>query len=79
MGIDFITSPFATATSKLPSYIFQVATLGLDESHLGCSLTKVRNHLHAMEKKYGINICGEGGEYETFTLDCPLFYKSIKM
>jgi len=27
--------------------------------------------------KYGINVCGEGGEYETFTLDCPLFYKAL--
>jgi len=27
--------------------------------------------------KYGINVCGEGGEYETFTLDCPLFQQSI--
>ena len=23
--------------------------------------------------KYGLHICGEGGEYETLTLDCPLF------
>ena len=30
-------------------------------------------------KKYGLNICGEGGEYETFTLDCPLFKKRIVM
>lgn len=22
---------------------------------------------------YGSNVCGEGGEYETLTLDCPLF------
>ena len=22
---------------------------------------------------YGCNVCGEGGEYETLTLDCPLF------
>lgn len=27
--------------------------------------------------KYGINVCGEGGEYETFTLDCPLFKQKI--
>lgn len=26
---------------------------------------------------YGAHICGEGGEYETFTLDCPLFGKRI--
>lgn len=24
-------------------------------------------------RKFGCNVCGEGGEYETFTLDCPLF------
>ena len=29
--------------------------------------------------KYGLNVCGEGGEYETFTLDCPLFKKRIVM
>ena len=27
--------------------------------------------------KYGLNICGEGGEYETITLDCPIFLKKI--
>lgn len=26
---------------------------------------------------YGINVCGEGGEYETLTLDCPQFKASI--
>ena len=29
--------------------------------------------------QYGINVCGEGGEYETFTIDCPLFKKKIIM
>ncbi len=24
-------------------------------------------------RRFGSNICGEGGEYETLTLDCPLF------
>jgi len=30
-------------------------------------------------EKFGLNICGEGGEYETFTVDCPLFKKKIVM
>lgn len=30
-----------------------------------------------LSKKYGVHVCGEGGEYETFTLDCPLFKKKI--
>jgi diphthine-ammonia ligase len=25
------------------------------------------------------NIAGEGGEYETLTLDCPLYKKKIQM
>ena len=28
------------------------------------------------DRSYGINVCGEGGEYETLTLDCPLFIVS---
>ncbi|PWA16300.1 hypothetical protein CCH79_00004746, partial [Gambusia affinis] len=30
-----------------------------------------------LSHKYGVHICGEGGEYETFTLDCPIFKKKI--
>ncbi|KAF0044149.1 hypothetical protein F2P81_003307 [Scophthalmus maximus] len=33
--------------------------------------------LDSLSQKYGVHICGEGGEYETFTLDCPLFKKKI--
>jgi diphthine-ammonia ligase len=29
--------------------------------------------------KYGLHPCGEGGEYETFTLDSPLFKKELVM
>jgi hypothetical protein len=28
---------------------------------------------------YGLHICGEGGEYETLTLDCPLFYDRVQL
>ena len=24
-----------------------------------------------LENKFGVNVCGEGGEYETYTLDSP--------
>jgi diphthamide synthase (EF-2-diphthine--ammonia ligase) len=30
-------------------------------------------------EQFDLHICGEGGEYETFTLDCPLFKKRIVM
>ena len=26
---------------------------------------------------YGAHVCGEGGEYESFTVDSPLFKKRI--
>ena len=35
------------------------------------------NFHSSQNQQYGINVCGEGGEYETFTLDCPLFHKEI--
>ena len=42
--------------------------------HIGLSLpTRPRPQLHALRRLYGSNVCGEGGEYESLTLDCPLF------
>jgi ABC transporter with metal-binding/Fe-S-binding domain ATP-binding protein len=32
-----------------------------------------------LNQKYKIHIAGEGGEIETFVLDCPLFKKSLKI
>lgn len=57
--------------------IIKVAALGLKSQHLGKSLVEMQSHLKKMNEKYGLNVCGEGGEYETFTLDCPLYIKRI--
>lgn len=58
--------------------LIKVAALGLEpHKHLGKTLAEIYDHMIAMEKKYGLNVCGEGGEYETATLDCPLFRKRI--
>ena len=64
-------------SNQVKAILVKVATLGLDQKHLGQDLSEVRDHLHLMNSKYGLNICGEGGEYETFTLDCPLFVKKL--
>ncbi len=32
-----------------------------------------------LHKRYAINIAGEGGEFESFVLDCPLFSKKIEI
>ncbi|CAI8613653.1 unnamed protein product [Vicia faba] len=52
----------------------KVAAMGLDPAkHLGKELAMLNAYLHKLKEAYGINVCGEGGEYETLTLDCPLF------
>ena len=35
--------------------------------------------LKEIEKKYRIHLSFEGGEAETFVVDCPLFYKKLRI
>ncbi len=52
----------------------QVAAIGLDPNkHLGKSISQLQHHLRRLHDQFGCNVCGEGGEYETLTLDCPAF------
>ena len=54
--------------------LIKVAAAGLDpQRHLGMSIGDMYPYLHRLRDMYGSNVCGEGGEYETLTLDCPLF------
>ena len=39
----------------------------------------MRDELERLKDKFGVNVCGEGGEYETFTLDCPLFRHRLRV
>ena len=32
-----------------------------------------------MEQKFGFNVCGEGGEYESAVFDCPLFKRKLEL
>lgn len=65
---------------EVDAIIVRVAAIGLEpQRHLGRSIRLIEPHLLAMHEKYGINVCGEGGEYETLTLDCPLFRSRIVM
>ena len=60
--------------SGIDAIIIKVAGLGLiPEKHLGKDLHSMKPHLVALYEQYGCHICGEGGEYETLVLDCPLF------
>lgn len=58
--------------------ITRVSADGLGEEWLGKKIDqKALNKLKEIEKKFGIHLSFEGGEAETFVLDCPLFYKKL--
>ena len=38
---------------------------------------QIRSHLTNMHDRYGSHVCGEGGEFESFVLDCPLYKRRI--
>jgi uncharacterized protein (TIGR00290 family) len=55
-----------------------VSALGLDESFLGRVIDEeILERLKDLNKKYGVHLAGEGGEYETFVVDSPIFKKKI--
>ena len=60
--------------------IAAVAAEGFDEKWLGRKIDEeCIKDLIKLNKNFGINIVGEGGEMETFVLDCPLFDKKIQI
>ncbi|TFY65643.1 hypothetical protein EVG20_g5452 [Dentipellis fragilis] len=61
----------------MDAILIKVAGIGLTSDHLGKSLAQMQPTLTKLNNLYGSHICGEGGEYETLTLDCPLFKQKI--
>lgn len=65
---------------EIDAIVIKVAALGLEPArHLGRSLRLLEPQLESLHEKYGLHMCGEGGEYETLTLDCPLYKSRIVM
>ncbi|OZC12565.1 putative ATPase [Onchocerca flexuosa] len=64
-------------SSGVEAIIVKVAALGLSSKHLGKTLVEMKDLLLDLSSRYGVHICGEGGEYETFVVDCPFFQKRI--
>jgi ABC transporter with metal-binding/Fe-S-binding domain ATP-binding protein len=57
-----------------------VAALGLDESWLGRRFdNRMVQELVELQRKYGMHAALEGGEGETFVLDCPVFKERIEV
>jgi diphthine-ammonia ligase len=63
------------------SFIFtKVAAYGLDKNWLGKIITKKDlEKLKIINKKIGINIAGEGGEFESLVINAPIFKKKINL
>ena len=59
--------------------ITAVAAPPLDESWLGRKIDECIEELIELNNKHKISILGEGGEFETFVLDCPLFKKKLRI
>ncbi|KAK3239918.1 hypothetical protein CYMTET_50185 [Cymbomonas tetramitiformis] len=60
--------------SEVEAVLVKVAALGLEpRRHLGKTLGEMEGTLHKLNRDYQSHICGEGGEFETLVLDCPLF------
>jgi asparagine synthase (glutamine-hydrolysing) len=66
--------------NKFEVIITGVAAYPLDASWLGRKIDKsFIEDVKRLNEKYKINPAGEGGEFETFVLDCPLFSKKLKI
>lgn len=65
-------------SSGVHAVLVKVAGAGLDPyKHLGKDLQSLRPTLERLHQKFGLDLCGEGGEYETIVLDCPAFRKRL--
>lgn len=63
----------------LDARICKVACMGLSAKHVGKSILDeaFAAHLFSLGQKWGVHVCGEGGEYESTVLDAPLYRHSI--
>ena len=67
-------------SSNFVFIITSVSSGGLDDSWLGKIITKNDiDTLYTLSQKFGFNLNFEGGEAETFVVDCSLFSHAIKI
>lgn len=61
--------------SRMDARIVKVCAMGLVPEMLGESISALQAKFMFLKTKFGFNVCGEGGEYESAVFDCPLFKK----
>lgn len=66
--------------SNFDIIIAGIAADGFNSDWLGRKLNaKCLQDLRELKRLKGVSLIGEGGEYESFVLDCPLFKKKLKI
>jgi diphthine-ammonia ligase len=66
--------------SGMEIIVTHVAARGLDKQWLGRRLDmKAAAELKILSERYGVNVCGEGGEYESLVVDAPWFKKRLEI
>ena len=64
--------------SGMEIIMVHVAANGLDRGWLGRRIDmKAAEELARLSERYGLNVCGEGGEYESLVVDAPWFKKRL--
>ena len=65
-------------SSGVDAIIVKIGSLGLfPDKHLGKHLSEIEEDLLRLGRECGLNVCGEGGEFETLTLDAPFFKRKV--
>lgn len=62
---------------ELEAVLVKIASMGLKPRMLGRRLGDLLGEFEDLHEQFEFHVCGEGGEYETVTLDCPLFKRRI--
>jgi diphthine-ammonia ligase len=61
----------------IDAIIIKTASSAIGKECLGMRLDQIMQYLKNKNLKYEMNYCGEGGEYESLTLDCKYYTKPI--
>jgi len=65
---------------KFEAIVVGVFAYPLDKSYLGRKIDEgFILEMEDLEKKFKINVAGEGGEFESLVLNCPLFNRRLKV
>lgn len=68
----------AMARDGHDAIICKVASAGLGVRHLGRLVSELLPELLELQARWGTNVAGEGGEYETFTVSSPCFVRPLR-